>query len=101
MDVVESYLHKMAKELLYNEIQSHNGFRWKTNDKNGCASLIEREDYRGECLLMEFPTKEGSYPDEFGCEVNNEECGYSCMQPTKHGFNLMMEIIGTSDPHDR
>ena len=65
---MESYLHKMAKELLYNEIEEKSGFEYKlSNGDVGVESLITRDDYRGECVLMEFPTKEGYYPDEFGC----------------------------------
>ena len=67
--MVESYLHKMAKELLYKEIEEKSGFEYKlSNGTTGFESLITREDYRGECVLMEFPTHEGYYPDEFGCK---------------------------------
>jgi len=66
--MVESYLHKMAKELLYKEIEEKSGFEYKlSNGEVSFESLISREDYRGECVLMEFPTHDGSYPDEFGC----------------------------------
>ena len=71
---MESYLHKRAKELIYKEIEEKSGFEWKSNNSSGFESLISREDHRGECVLMEFPTKEGYYPDEFGCEeyIDNE-----------------------------
>ena len=73
--MVESYLHKMAKELLYKEIEEKSGFEYKlSNGTEGFESLISREDYRSECVLMEFPTKEGYYPDEFGCNEDNRIC---------------------------
>ncbi|NOR85664.1 hypothetical protein GQ473_06110 [archaeon] len=66
--MVESYLHKMAKELLYKEIEEKSGFEYKlSNGTEGFIGLISRDDYRSECVLMEFPTHGGYYPDEFGC----------------------------------
>ena len=66
--VVESYMHKMAKELLYKEIEEKSGFEYKlSNGTIGFETLISREDYRDECVLMEFPTIDGTYPDECGC----------------------------------
>lgn len=68
---MESYLHKMAKELLYQEIEDKSGFEYKlSNGEGGFEGLILREDYRDECVLMEFPTIEGMYPDELGCTFN-------------------------------
>jgi len=85
--MVESYLHKMAKELLYKEIEEKSGFEFKNNCLSDCydvifktdnkdiffVPLIERDDYRNECVLMEFPSIDGGYyPDELGC--HNTTC---------------------------
>jgi len=68
----ETYLHKIAKELLYAEIERNSCFRGKLGDGTAItAELTKREDYRHECVLMEFVTHIGSphYPDETLCEV--------------------------------
>jgi len=82
--MVESYLHRMAKELLYTEIEKNNGFEWKTEKESGFESLITRDDYRGECVLMEFPTKEGMYPDESGCSYQH---AWAC-NPSRNKFRF-------------
>lgn len=87
--MVESYLHKMAKELLYNEIEEKSGFEYKLSDGSiHFKDLISREDYRAECVLMEFPTIEGYYPDEFGCNAEPAEgkCKY-CKWNDECAFN--------------
>ncbi|MCK5225102.1 MAG: hypothetical protein KAQ89_00135 [Planctomycetes bacterium] len=72
--MVESYLHKMAKELLYKEIEEKSGFEYKiSNGEVFFKSVLGHKDYRKECVLMEFPTQEGYYPDEFGCGIENFE----------------------------
>jgi len=67
---VESFLHKTAKEILYVEIEKKSGVEWKTNTSFGFEPLIQRSEYRKECVLMEFPTGNRSdnemYPDEIG-----------------------------------
>lgn len=59
--MVESYLHKMAKELLYQEIVDKGIFEFKINDV--CNLPLGNHG-----LYMEFPTFEGDYPDELGCD---------------------------------
>ncbi|MCK5343872.1 MAG: hypothetical protein KAR20_10735 [Candidatus Heimdallarchaeota archaeon] len=93
--MVESYLHKTAKELLYKEIEEKSCFEYKlSNGTTGFESLISREDYRNECVLMEFPTKEGYYPDEFGCckKIIHFDCKYC-----KWNDGCMFDHIGSPD----
>ena len=75
---VESFLHKTAKELLYSEIERKGGFAWKTEHSSGFEDVIRREDYRKECILMEFPTGNGEdngmYPDEMGVCKPRSRC---------------------------
>lgn len=94
--MVESYLHKMAKELLYKEIEEKSGFEYKlSNGIEDFEPLIKRDDYRNECVLMEFPTKDGYYPDEFGCSAvpAEGECQF-CNWYTKCGFEHSYDKIG-------
>lgn len=72
---MESYLHLQAKELLYNQIENRDCFEWKTQDKKDSESLIDRKEYRKECILMEFPSVQphGNYPDESSCEAPSQE----------------------------
>lgn len=65
--MVESYLHKMAKELLYNEIVDKGIFEFKTND-------IATLPIGNHGVYMEFPSIDkscggGWYPDECGCTL--------------------------------
>jgi len=75
---VESFLHKTAKELLCSEIERKGGFAWKTENSSGFEGLIERPEYRKECVLMEFPTGNGEdngmYPDEMGVCKSQLKC---------------------------
>jgi hypothetical protein len=80
---MESYLHKQAKELLFAQIEKSGQFVWKTETNSGIETLIDREEYRHECLLMEFPTgkaeNNGMYPDEIGvCTIKRSEYDVSC-----------------------
>ena len=100
--VVESYMHKMAKELLYKEIEEKSGFEYKlSNGTIGFETLISREDYRDECVLMEFPTIDGTYPDECGC--TQQIIPYDCKNCKWNGIsacegkNILMTGDGLND----
>ena len=69
--MVESYLHKMAKELLYKEIKEKSVFEFKTND-------VVTIPLGNHGVYMEFPSMEksgggGWYPDECGCGYTNPQ----------------------------
>ena len=65
----------MAKELLYAEIERNDGFHGRLDDGTLItAELTKRSDYRGSCVLMEFPTS-GWYPWETLCELGCRSCG--------------------------
>lgn len=84
---LESYMYKMAKELLYAEIERNDGFCGKLDDGEIIrAPLIKRDDYRHECVLMEFPTPGGYYPDETLCETSG--CRYSKHPRVADGFRF-------------
>jgi len=77
----------MAKELLYKEIEEKSGFEYKLGDGSiYFKRLITRDDYRSECVLMEFPTIEGYYPDEFGCQYTHKHTCGDCIWNDDCGF---------------
>lgn len=76
---MESYLHKLAKEKLFYEINTKGIFEFKIRNGGGEETLISRPDYRHECILMEFPSCNGLYPDEVAC-VHTKECPIKATQ---------------------
>jgi hypothetical protein len=85
----ESFLHKHAKELLYNEIECKGVFEWKTDIDAGFESLTDRLEYRKECILMEFPSVSGNYPDECACLYpgNDIKLPFNCKLDNGYRWN--------------
>ena len=84
-------MHKLAKELLYAEIERNSQFQGKfASGEVMTEKLIQRADYRDECVLMEFVSavEPPHYPDETLCRWYGCNGAPPDDRPTTHGrFN--------------